>query len=127
DVVVTRQRADRDVAVFLTDIAEVADAADVHQEGRRRQAQLHQRDEAMPTSEDLRLLPMLHQFGHSLRQGARDDVIECGWRHRFVPPLRCISAQSFWGVPGIAPSLTPNGSSVSTTAFITATVEAIVP
>src|SRR5438309_4136891 len=81
----------------------------------------------MPASKDLRLLAVLDQLRNRLRKCAGDDVIECGWNHGFAPPLRCISAQSFCGVAGIATSLTPNGSSASTMAFMTAGVEAIVP
>src|SRR5438445_12517111 len=80
----------------------------------------------MPAGEDLRLLAVFDQLCNRLRKCAGDNVIECGWNHRFAPPLRCISAQSFCGVAGIATSLTPNGSSASTMAFITAAVEAIV-
>src|SRR2546421_5741056 len=127
DVVMAGQRADRDMAILFADVIEVADAADVDQEGRRGEAQLHERDEAMPAGEDLRLLAVLDQLCNRFRKCAGDDVIECGWNHRFAPPLRCISAQSFCGVAGIATSLTPNGSSASTMAFMTAGVEAIVP
>src|SRR5256885_4417592 len=115
------------MAVFFTDIREVSEAANVDQEGRRRETQLHQGDEAVAARQDLRLLAVLDQFRHRLRQGAGDDVVECGWNHRFVPPLRCINCQSFCGVAGIATSRTPNGWSASTMAFITAGVEAIVP
>src|SRR5256885_7123496 len=89
--------------------------------------QIHSRDGAKPPHESLRHLAARDELRNRLRQGARDGVIECGWIHRFVPPLRCISCQSFCGVAGIATSLTPKGSSASTMAFITAGVEAIVP
>src|SRR4051812_32618075 len=70
---------------------------------------------------------MLDQLGDSLRERARDDVVEGGWNHRFVPPFRWISCHTFSGVAGMLTSLTPNGASASTIAFMRAGVEAIVP
>src|SRR5437867_3457841 len=95
--------------------------------GRYRATPRHPGADAADPRQDLRLLAVLDQFRHRLRQRARDHVVECGWNHRVAPPLRCINCQSFCGVAGIATSRTPNGCSASTIAFITAGVEAIVP
>src|SRR5438270_474156 len=127
DVVMGGQCADRDLAILLADVVEAVDPADVDEERGCRQAQFHQRDQAVAAGEDLGLLPVFDQLGDRLRHGARNDVIEGGWNHRPVPPLRCISCQTFSGVAGIVMSLTPNGASASTTALITAALDAIVP
>src|SRR5437868_13886852 len=100
DVVVGGQCANRDMAVFLTDVAEVADAADVDQKGWCREPQLHQRDEAMPARENLRLLAVLDELRNRLRQGARPAVLERGWIPRLVPAYRCISCESFGALAG---------------------------
>src|ERR1700687_4795333 len=113
--------------VVLANVVKVADPADVDQERRRREPELHQRDQAVTAGQDFCLLAMLDQLRHRLRQRSRGDVVERGWNHRFVPPLRCIMCQIFSGVAGMSTSLTPKGDRASTTALITATLDAIVP
>src|ERR1700694_6037781 len=127
DVVVAGQRPDRDVPVVLANVVKVADPADVDQERRRREPELHQRDQAVTAGQDFCLLAMLDQLRHRLRERTRGDVVERGWNHRFVPPLRCIRCQIFSGVAGMSTSLTPNGDRASTIALMTATLDAIVP
>ena len=57
--------------------------------------------------------------------GLGELVVEgCG--DHFAPPS-CSARQTFSGLAGIVTSVTPYGESASTTALITAGVEAIVP
>src|SRR3979411_438108 len=70
---------------------------------------------------------MLDQFGNRFRERTRDDVVERGWNHRVVPPLRCIRCQIFSGVAGMSTSLTPNGDRASSLAWMTVTLDAMVP
>src|SRR5262249_34108536 len=56
DVVVAGERADREVAAVVADVAELAEPADVDQGLRHRQPQLHQREQRVPAGQELRLL-----------------------------------------------------------------------
>ena len=55
---VPRQRADAELLPVLFDVVQVLDAVDVDQRAWLREAQPHQRDEAVPTRQHLRILPV---------------------------------------------------------------------
>src|SRR5438132_554448 len=55
---VPRQRADAQLLPVLIDVVQVLDAVDVDQRAWLREAQPHQRDEAVPTRQHLRILPV---------------------------------------------------------------------
>ena len=81
-----RERADPHGAVLDRDAVEALDAVDVHDHGRRRQARVHQADEALAAGEDAGVTAVPGQMVDRLRDGAWRDVVE---RSRFqrVPPM----------------------------------------
>ena len=75
DLMLRRHRADDDVAAVGTDAFEVADAGEVDEMLRRRQAQLHHRYETVPAAERPRLLAKVGEQGHRLARGNWGDDI----------------------------------------------------
>ena len=57
------ERADRDVVAGVADVGEVAQPADVDEHGRRREAQLHQRDQRHAAGEQLGVVAVLGERG----------------------------------------------------------------
>ena len=78
-------RADDDVAAVGADALEVADAAEVDEMGRRRQPQLHHRDEAVAAGERPGVLAEIGEQGDGFVDGFRAVVGECAWNHGFLP------------------------------------------
>ena len=80
DVGVGRQRADADRAVRLGDALQFVEPADVDDDGRLREAQLHHRDQAVAAGHQLGVFVLLQQAESFIdRSGAA--VIELGWVH----------------------------------------------
>ena len=90
---VSGEGADGDVVASITDVAEVADATDVDQNAGRRQAQFHQRQQAVPTGKELRVLTVLTNEADGLFCRTGTDVVECCGNHLLSP---------FEGIFGIA-------------------------
>ena len=82
---VAHQRADVQRAVLLLELAELGDAVDVDERPRRGEAELHQRDQALPAGEDLRVFAVLLEQGQRLVEGRRREVVEAGWVHEPPP------------------------------------------
>ena len=78
----------------------------------------------MAAGEQLRVLAGAEQLDRVL-DGLGDLVVERCGDHRAPPSW--IARQTRSGVAGMSMSVTPKGESASTTAFMTAAVEAIVP
>src|SRR5438094_133626 len=76
-----RQRADGEDAVGLADVRETGDAVDVHDVRRAREAQLHQRDEALPSGEDLGLLAESREQRRGVVERCGGVILERGWNH----------------------------------------------
>ena len=123
DVLVPRQRADRDRVPFLPDVRQIADTADVDQERRPGDAELHRRDERVPTGEQLRVLPLREELDRVIGM-LGDDVVEPCRDHRATSS---IAVQTRSGVAGSCTSVTPRCERASTTALMTAGAAAIVP
>src|SRR5690606_8737823 len=122
EVVVAGERADRDVAALVADVGEVGEPPDVDEQGRPCEAELHEREERVPSGEQLRILGLAEQPDRVVDRG-RDLVVE-GARDHCAPPRMAFQTRS--GVAGMSMSFTPNGLSASTTAFMTAAMDAIV-
>jgi hypothetical protein len=80
------RRADADRAVLGLDRVQALDAVDVDDHGRRREARVHQPDEALPAGEHAGVVAVPGEMVDRLREGARRDVVE---RSRFQrePPM----------------------------------------
>ena len=61
DVVVPRERADRDPVAVLAYVREVGEPSDIDQRRGSRDPQLHRRQERMPSGEELRVLARAEQ------------------------------------------------------------------
>ena len=93
DLVLRRHRADDDVAAVGTDAFEVADVGEVDQMLRRREPELHHRDQAMPAGQRPRLLAEIGKQGHCFADGLRTMVVE-GTRYHGRPPARAPTGTS---------------------------------
>ena len=82
---VRRQRADPPAAVVAVEAAQLADAADVDQQRRRREAQLHQREQRVAARKQLRVLAALAERRDGLVDAAHSLVVELG-RDHCAPP-----------------------------------------
>ena len=76
DGVVGRQRADRDLLAVGLDPVQPADPADVDDDLRLRQPELHDRKEAVPPGQELRIVPVLLEQTDRLADGLRREVLE---------------------------------------------------
>ena len=85
DVVVTRERADRDVVARVADVGEVAQAADVDEHRRRREPQLHERQERVAAGEDLGFVAVLGEQRDRFVDGVGAGVVELGGDHAGAP------------------------------------------
>ncbi len=81
DVHVAGHRTDRDGVTVLTNVRQVAQTADVDQHGRLRETQLHQRQEAVATGEELGFVAVLSDEADRLFGGLGADVVECCGNH----------------------------------------------
>ena len=73
------ERADGDVVAVLADVGKVGEPADVDEHGGLGEAQLHQRQQAVPTGEELGVVTVLASEAHRFLGARRSDVVErCG-------------------------------------------------
>ena len=94
EVAVASERADRDVVATVAYVGQVAHATDVDDHRRRRQAQLHQRQQRHAAREELRVLAVLGDERDGLVGGdGGAHVVERGRDHCFVPCI-CSAAAS---------------------------------
>src|SRR3954464_12085070 len=148
-------RPDPPLAVLALRAAEPADLAQVDEHRRRREAQLHERQERVAAGEDLGVLAALGQRPERVLERLRRGVLELGRDHCAPPsvglvgpepaepppcssserpcsvlrgpPASWMACQTRIGVSGMSMKLTPSGRMASMTAFVTAAVAAIVP
>src|SRR5581483_5153772 len=98
----------------------------VDQHRRRRQAELHQRDERVATGQELGVVAVLRQERHGLLGRAGPDVVE-GCRDHQAPFAAWMAAHTRWGEAGMRTSFTPSGRRASTMALMAAWAAAMVP
>src|SRR2546427_10272854 len=123
--VVRSQRADADLSIFLIHIGELRNPADVDQELRRCEAQLHHGNQAVAARNNLGAAAVLLKEVDGFAQRCCNRVLEIMRNHDAFLPFRIF--QTFSERTGISIFVTPNGANASTTAFTTAGVEPIVP
>ena len=85
DVALAVHGADDDVAAVGLDAAEIADRGEVDEMRRRRQAELHQRNKAVPAGERAGILAEIGEKADGVADGFRAVVGECAWDHGFLP------------------------------------------
>src|ERR1700754_1440439 len=125
-----RQRTDPPGPVFAADAAQARNLAQVDEQRRRREPQLHQRDQRVSAGEQLGILATVHEHLDRLIQRPGDRVVEFGGDHAGAPafPLASwIAPQIRIGLSGMSMNVTPSDRSASSTALRTAGVAAIVP
>ncbi len=104
EVVVARERADRDRVAVLAHVREVGEPADVHQQLRPGDPEPHERQERVPAREELRVRAGAEELDRVV-DGLGELVVEgCG--DHFAPPS-CSARQTFSGLAGIVTSVTP--------------------
>ena len=81
DVAVPRERTDGDVVAGVADVREVGDPADVDEHGRLSEAQLHQRQQAVPAGKKLGVVAVLAGEADRLLGARRPDIVERGGDH----------------------------------------------
>src|SRR5439155_27136855 len=123
DVVMSSHPPDRQLVARVPHVSQLVDASDVHEQSGSREAQPQQGNQRMAPGEDLCVLTRAEQLDGVL-DGLGDLVVE---RRRDHVLASSSARQTRSGVAGISKSVTPKGTSASTTAFITAAVEAMVP
>ena len=77
-LVMRRHRADAGGPVVALDAGQLADPAQVHQQRRRRQPQLHQRQQRVAAGEELRVLAAVAQRAQRRVERLGSDVVELG-------------------------------------------------
>jgi hypothetical protein len=82
---VAGERTDGDVVAGVADVRQVAEAADVDEDGRLGQAQLHERQQAVAAGEELGLVPVLGDQRDRFVGRAGADVVELGRDHEGPP------------------------------------------
>ncbi len=85
DVMVAGQRPDGDVIAAVADVGQVTDPGDVDEDGRRRQPELHERDQRVATGQQLGVLAVLGQQADGLLGRPCSDVVERRRDHRAPP------------------------------------------
>jgi hypothetical protein len=95
-------RADPPAAVGALDPVQPRNLAQVDQQRRRGQPQLHQRQQRMPAGEQLGILADLIERLNRLVKAVRRDVVELGGNHAAAPPLASwIASHTRIGVSGM--------------------------
>ena len=104
EVVIARERADRDRVAVLAHVREVGEPADVHQQLGTSEPEPHERQQRVPAREELRVGAGAEELDRVV-DGLGDLVVEgCG--DHFAPPS-CSARQTFSGLAGIVTSVTP--------------------
>ena len=84
DVVVAGHRTELDRVAVGRNATQLLDPAQVDQQGRRGEPQLHQRDQRVPAGEDLRVLAAVGQRRQRLVERAGRNVVELSGDQRFA-------------------------------------------
>jgi hypothetical protein len=106
DVVMPRERPDRDPVAVLADVGQVGEPADVHERRGPRHPQLHRRKQRVAAGEELGVLARAEQRDR-LVDGSCPLVVERRRDHRGPPFARWIVRQTFSGVAGRGIAVTP--------------------
>ena len=88
ELVVPDQRADPQAPVFLLDAVQAFDPVDVDQLTRRGEPELHDRDQALPSREHLRVVAVRGEEAERLVEGRRSVVLEARRQHRLDLPSK---------------------------------------
>ena len=115
------------VAVDRDALQVTVERPDIHDHTRRDQPEPHEWDQALASGQQLGLVAVLSQRGECLVGRTGPDVVECSRNHDAPPVASSMARRTFFGEAGMVTSVTPIGRSASTTAFITAGVEVMVP
>ena len=81
------QGADGDVIAGVSDVRQIADPPDVDEHARLGEAQLHQRQQAVPAGEELGIITVLADEADGLFGRTGADVVEGGGNHVVAPWL----------------------------------------
>ena len=131
DVALSGHRPDQQAAVVHLDAVEPGDPVDVDQNRRPGQPEVHQRDEALPAREHLRVGAVLSEQRHRLPDVAGSGVSDGRWLHCDPSSVRAwaarIRSSRRGGVTGNRVTVTPRSLSASSIALPTRETPAIVP
>src|SRR5690348_1955684 len=107
--------ADADLSAFFANVGKVLDAADVDEDRGLHQAQLHRREQAVSTGQQLGIIFMPGQERDGFVEAFCGNVIEVGWKHKssYAAPARfwLRMRQTFSGLMGISRWRMPKGAS----------------
>ncbi len=81
ELVLSRERADREVVAPLLHVGEVAEPVDVDQGLRRGEPEAHRRQEALPAGEDLGVVAELRHESDRFIERVRHVIFEGPWDH----------------------------------------------
>ena len=127
-VPVPGESTDGDVVAGVAHIRELVQTADVDKHRRHGEAQLHERQQGMPSGEQLGLVAVRGEQAEGLVDRRHPLIVERNRDHgRPSCPMPRIACQTRSGVAGMSRSRTPKGARASITAFMTAGVAAMVP
>jgi len=93
-VVMAGERADGDMVAGVTDERQPADPADVDEDGRRGEAELHERQERMPAGQQLGVVAVLGEERDGLVDRPGPDIVEGGGQHRPQLPVAARTART---------------------------------
>ena len=101
------ERTDRHVVALVADVRQVTDPTHVDEHRGHGESQLHERQEAHPTREQLRVTAMLGQQCDGLVRGSCPCVFERRGDHCAPPLAAVIASQTRWGEAGMSMSVMP--------------------
>ncbi len=107
-----RQRADSPAAIRALQTREAGHSPEIDEQRRRRQPQLHQRDQRMATGQQLGVLATVGQRLDRLLHRGRGRVLERRGNHAAPPSAEeaaCIASHTRSGDRGMSIHLTPSG------------------
>src|SRR5262249_7408469 len=81
ELIVSRHRAYPNLTALFADVGEVFNAADVDENLRSRQPELHRRNQAVPTREDLRFVGVFSPKRNRFGERRRSKIIKLCWNH----------------------------------------------
>jgi hypothetical protein len=91
---VAHQGAQHQPAAPLTHLGKTGNVIDVDQHGWLDQAEIHHRQQALPTGDDLRLVPRRGQRLHGVRHAVGPDIIERRRLHLSARPMPAVGTFS---------------------------------
>jgi hypothetical protein len=121
------QRTHGDVTVALPDVRQLADAGDVDEHRGRREPQLHERQQGVATGDQFGVVTVFREQRDGFVGGSGAYEVELRGDHDATAFAARMASQTCCGDAGMVTSRTPMGASASTTAFMTAGVDAIAP